>query len=168
MPSPFKIGEMYEDWDGTYKVVSLDGDRVTFVRPDGTQDSGTIEGKFRIYQNVLLKRKHPNPLSYHESRSGSHESAYTYEEATPIVAEVIDKHSKRSTDYIDHAHIVEALLGDPEACSIIDRIHDDKSPEGRAGVIIAGFSKQWTEGRWERFDRMKIGRGHAWRVKRRR
>lgn len=40
-----------------------------------------------------------------------------------------------------------------------------KTPEARAGVIIAGFSKEWKEGKWDQFDRIPIKKGHAWALK---
>ncbi len=41
----------------------------------------------------------------------------------------------------------------------------NRTPEAWAGVIIAGFSKQWKAGLWQQFERKKISKGHAWRVR---
>lgn len=84
--------------------------------------------------------------------------------------EVIDKHSERSREYIRHVQLRKELLRNPHARSIIESLRHTpqfKTPEAWAGVIIAGFSRQWTEGGWQRFERKKIREGHAWRVKRR-
>jgi hypothetical protein len=167
IPPPFIIGETYEDWDGPYKVISFSESSVEFERPDRSQGSGTIEGKAMIYRNVLLKRKHPELLRNQKSPLGQYKSAYpTYEEVTPIVAEVIEKHSKRSRDYMTHASIVEALLSHPEARHVIDGISDEKTLEGRAGVIPAFFGKQYFEGRWrERFEQTQT-RPYGYKLRR--
>ena len=171
MPPPFIIGETYEDWDGPYKVISFSDSRVTFERPDGSQGSGTIEGKAMICRNVRLERQHPELPRNQKSPSGRPRSAYpAYEEVTPIVAEVIEKHSRRSRDYLTHTRMVEALLAHPEARPVIDGLSDEKTPEGRAGVIIAFFGKEYFEGRrgWrERFEQTQT-RPYGYRVRRKR
>lgn len=166
---PFIVGEAYEDELGKYKVLSVEGVRMTFERDGTTQHTDNIPLKARIHRRIVSERLHPRPLNYQQAHSGSGTSEYTYEDVTPLVAEVIDRHSERSREYLPHDDLQKELLRDPHARTIIDRIPPTakrRTPEAWAGVIIAGFSKQWTEGRWPRFEREKIRKGHAWRVKR--
>jgi hypothetical protein len=170
-PPPFNVGESYEDEHGKYKVLSVLGAHMTFERPDGDRGhTDDIPLKARIHNRIRFERDHPRPLTYQRSRAGSGTAEYKYEDVTQLVAAVIDGHSERSTKYIPHSNLKKGLLLDPHARSIIDRIPPTskfKTPEAWAGVIIAGFSKQWTEGRWARFERKKIKEGHEWRVKKR-
>lgn len=170
LPPPFVVGRAYEDMNGKYIVLSLVGNHMTFERPDGSRgQTDDIPLKACIHNRILLERDHPGLLNYQRSRLGGGTSEYKYEDVTQLVAAVIDKHSERSREYIAHSDLKKGLLLDPHARSIIDRIpvtSSFRTPEAWAGVIIAGFSKEWTAGRWPRFERKKIRGGHEWRVKR--
>lgn len=169
-PPPFVIGATYEDLHSKYKVLSVAGAHMTFERPDGSKGhSDDIPLKARIHNRIQFERDQPRPLNYQRSSAGRGTTEYKYEDVTQLVAALIDKQSERSGKYIPHPNLKKGLLLDPHARSIIDRIppaSNFRTPEPWAGVIIAGFSKEWTEGRWQRFERKKIGKGHAWRVKR--
>jgi hypothetical protein len=130
-----------------------------------------IHLKARIHKRILAERQGPRPRlpSSQQLRTSSRTSEYTYEDVTPLVADAIDRHSKRSRKYMPHVKLMRELLSEPHSRSIIENLSPTPkftTPEAWAGIIIAGFSKQWTEGLWQRFERKKISRGHAWRVKR--
>ena len=171
LPPPFIVGAVYEDEISKYKVVSLEGSCMTFERLDGTRAyTDDIPLKASIHRRRVLEQLRPSAIMYREMRitGGTSPSEYKYEVVTPLVAGIIDKHSESSAEWLAHARLKQGLLADPHAHSIIDRLpRADKlrTSDAWAGVIIAGFSKEWTEGRWPRFDRKKIGKGHAWRVK---
>jgi hypothetical protein len=171
LPPPFILGGMYEDEISKYKVISLEGSRMTFERLDGTQAyTDNIPLKASIHRRRVREQQRPSAISYREMKTagGTSPSEYKYEVVIPLVAGIIDKHSECSAQWLAHARLKQGLLGDPHARSIIDRLPRTdtlRTSDAWAGVIIAGFSKEWTEGRWPRFDRKKIGKGHAWRVK---
>ncbi|MGB2624327.1 MAG: hypothetical protein WA857_04055 [Candidatus Acidiferrum sp.] len=171
-PPPFIVGSTYEDERGKYTVLSVEGARMTFERPDGSKNhTADIPLKARIHKRILSERQNPRPrlASFQQLRTGSRTSEYTYEDVTPLVADAIDRHSTGSRQYVSHVELRSDLLSEPHSRSIIENLRPTpklKTPEAWAGVIIAGFSKQWTEGLWPRFERKKISTGHAWRLKR--
>jgi hypothetical protein len=170
-PPPFIVGATYEDELGKYTVLSVEGALMTFERPDGSKKHTTdIPLKARIHKRILAERQNPGQRlqNLQQLRTGSRTSEYTYEDVTPFVVDAIDKHSRRSREYMPHLMLRSALLSEPHARSIIENLRPTpklKTPEAWAGVIIAGFSKQWKAGLWPRFERRKTGRGHEWRVK---
>jgi hypothetical protein len=169
LPPPFIVGEMYEDEIGKYKVLSVEGTRMTFQRLDGTQNhTENISLKASIHKRRVFERQYPRSLNYQQLNTGSTAPEYKYEVVTPLVAGIIEKHAQHSTEFLPHARLKQGLLNDPHARSIIDKLPQTeqlKTPDAWAGVIVAGFSKEWTEGQWPRFDRKKIGKGHAWQLK---
>jgi len=42
---------------------------------------------------------------------------------------------------------------------------ENQTLEAWAGIIIAGFSKEWKEGKWDQIDRIPMNRGHKWALK---
>lgn len=168
-PPPFVVGQVYEDEKGEYRVLSVEGTRMTFEYLQGAiEHSDNIELKASIHNRRIRERQHPGPVPYQPSKSRSDLAEYAYEVVTPLVARVIEEHAARSTEFLRHEQLKERLLADPHARSIIEdlpRTGKFTTPEAWAGVIIAGFSKEWTEGRWPRFERKKISSGHAWRLK---
>jgi len=171
LPPPFIVGKIYEDEISTYKVLSVDRSRMTFERPDGTKvQTDNIPLKAAIYKRRLTERQHPTSINYQQLKVCTGTAEYSYEVVTPLVASVIEKHSAHSSEFLPHSRLKKGLLDDPLARSIIEKLPRTgtfQTAEAWGGVIIAGFSKEWTEGRWPLFERKKIGQGHAWRVKRR-
>ncbi len=169
-PPPFVVGQVYEDEKGEYRVLSVEGTRITFEYLHGAiKHSDNIALKASIHNRRIRERQHPGPLPYQPPKSGTAIAEYSYEVVTPLVAQIIQKHAEHSSAFLRHAGLKERLLADPHARSIIEnlpRTGKFTTPEAWAGVIIAGFSKEWTEGRWPRFERKKISNGHAWRLKR--
>jgi len=163
-PTPFVVGQVYEDEKEEYRVLSVEGTRITFEYLHGAAGhSDNIALKASIHNRRIRERQHPRP-----PKSETSIAEYSYEVVTPLVAQVIQKHAEHSSDFLRHAGLKEHLLADPHARSIIEnlpRTGKFTSPEAWAGVLIAGFSKEWTEGRWPRFERKKISNGHAWRLK---
>jgi hypothetical protein len=170
-PPPFIPGKTYEDEISEYKVLTVEGTRMTFERLDGSLGhTDNIALKATIHRRRVSEKQHSRPMNYQLHKTGSGTAEYRYEDVTPIVARLIEEHAKRSTDYLPHVSLVKELLSDSHARFIIDHLPATeklKSAEAWAGVIIAGFSKEWSEGRWDRLERKKTGRGHAWRLKRR-
>lgn len=84
--------------------------RVIFERDDGTRGDGDISGKARIYRNMQSEKEGPPAQPYWPaSPQRSTTSGYTYEEVTPLVAEIIEKHSIKYRDWITHQMLVRAL-----------------------------------------------------------
>jgi hypothetical protein len=170
-PPPFIIGATYADEISEYKILSVEGARMTFERPDGsTKHTNDIPLKATIHNRIAFERQNPKPLNYQRTTTARGASEYAYADVMPLVADVIDKHSEQSKEYMPHDILKRNLLLDPHAGSIIRSLGPTptcKTPEARAGEIIAGFSKEWMEGRWGRFERekQKNRRGNAWRVK---
>jgi hypothetical protein len=123
LPDPFSVGKIYEDENGKYKVISVIGARMTFERPDGSRNhSDNIPLKASIHKRILFERDHPRPVNCRQSRSGSGTPEYKYEDVTHLVAAIIDKHSERSREYINHVQLKIELLRNPHASSIIESL----------------------------------------------
>jgi hypothetical protein len=168
-PPPFVVGQVYEDEKGEYRVLSVEGTRMTFEYLQGARGhSDNIALKASIHNRRIRERQYPGPLPYQPSKTGTSIAEYSYELVAPLVAQIIEKHAEQSSDFLRHTELKGRLLADPHARSIIEnlpRTGKFTTPNAWAGVIIAGFSKEWTEGRWPQFERKKIARGHAWRLK---
>jgi hypothetical protein len=103
LPPPFIPGETYEDEISGYKVVTVEGTRMTFERPDGSQvHTDNIALKAAIHRRRMSEKQHQRPRNYQASKAGSRTAEYRYEEVTPLVARLIDMHATRSTSYIPH------------------------------------------------------------------
>jgi hypothetical protein len=169
----FVVGETYEDRAGQYKVLSLEAQRVFFEYADGTQGSGSIEIKERIHQNILSERTNkqvgsPTPKPRLTNSRSHKEVFFTHAEVFPIIADVIENHSKHSDDYMRHGEIGEALMNHPEGGLILDRLPGHETRSWWANDMVAFFSKVFTEGRseWDgRFERKKIDGKWAYRVR---
>lgn len=164
----FVVGETYHDRVGTYKVISIESDRLRYAYADGVEREGDAETKWRIHQNI-----HSNPSTSlsvgvaQRSGRGGNTDFFTHAEAFPIIANIIERHSGAHDGYMEHAEIVNALMADPQGQAILER-RPDKTKTWSAGVIVAGFSKAFTDGtsdRDSRFEREKIGGAWAYRVR---
>ena len=169
----FVIGETYKDRARSYKVISLEGKQVVFEYADGTLGSGDIEIRARIHQNILaernLKQTRQAPMASRRRNPHSNKAVFfSHDEVFPIIAHVIENYSKHSDHYMKHGWIVEALIKDPEANLILDRLPKDKSASWWAGDMVAFFSKVFTEGRsdWSsRFERDDIDGNWGYRAR---
>jgi hypothetical protein len=171
-PPPFVVDCMYEDETSAYRVLSIDVTQMTFERTDGTRVTTTnIKLKADIHKRRMLERNNPRPISSQGMRMSSSSviPEYKYEDVTPIIAAVIEKHSRRSRDWLSHSRLIKGFLEDHTARAIAEglrRSQARQTPEAWVGVMIAGFSKEWSAGKhWQHFERKKMSRGHAWRVK---
>ncbi len=172
LPSPFIVGETYEDEISEYRVVSIEGPRMTIRRPNGElQHSDNISLKAEIYKRRVRERENPRPINYQPAKSSSGEHAYHDDDVTWMVAKCIAALAKRSKDCIPHKRIVESLLDDAATRRIIEEINrsskDQKDLEGRAGQIIARFSRECRDGKWPGYKKRKITVGHCWTVEKR-
>lgn len=165
----FAVGETFHDRVGTYKVISIEGNRLRYAYPDGIERVGDAETKWRIHQNILSDS---NPsLSVRVAQRygrGADSDFFTHAEAFPIIANLIERQSRAHGGYIEHAEIVKALMSDPQGQVILER-RPDKTKKWSAGVMVAWFSKAFTEGTsdWDsRFMRKKISGSWAYRVRR--
>ena len=60
LPPPFTVGESYEDEQSEYKVVSVEGSRMTFERPDGAGGyTVNIALKAAIHRRRMYEQEHP-------------------------------------------------------------------------------------------------------------
>jgi hypothetical protein len=58
---PFIVGERYIDRRGEYLVTGINGKRLIYRYDDGTEATGLIEDKARIYRNILAERRAVHP-----------------------------------------------------------------------------------------------------------
>jgi hypothetical protein len=166
----FEVGQAYRDHRATYKVVSVEGNRVVYDYGDGIQHEGDAEIKWRIHTNILLSEQHPLPTasSPQGHRPASHGQFWTYDEVAAIFVEVVAVYGKRHTDFMTHKKMVAAFTEHPEGKRILERPHDGRSNDYWVGVMLAWFSRTFTEGRseWEnRLERKKIGSAWAYRLR---
>ncbi len=123
LPPPFIIGAAYNDELGKYEVHSIVGARMTFGRPNGSVGhTDDIPLKARIHRRIVFERQRGRPLIYKQTKRGGGTHEYTYEVVTPFVAQVIEKHSRSSREFIPHVRLQKELLRHPHARSIIDTI----------------------------------------------
>ena len=165
----FVIGETYRDRVAAYKVVSVEGNRLVYDYGDGTQHEGDADIKWRIHRNMLSEQDSRQPWrtsQVYQARDG--EESFTYDEVSSIIGDIIESYAKGHRDYMTHDKIVAEFLKHPEGQAILSRPHD-RSDRWWAGVIVACFSKKFTDGTSEwnnRFDKpKKIGAAWAYRVK---
>jgi len=166
----FVVGETYQDRNGPYKVISIEGNRLVYEYANGIQLKGDAETKWRIHCNILsgysaLRSVH---LSQRLQSADSGEF-FTHAEAFPIIAKAIETYNRTHTDFMNHRELVQAVIKDPQGQVILDR-RLDKSKKWLAGCMVAWFSKMFTDGRSDYdncFERKKIGLAWAYRVCRR-
>lgn len=145
------------------------GNRLIYEYADGIQHEGNAEAKWRIHRNVLSEKSASLPVSLPQrSRSDDKKGFFTHAEAFPIIANAIETYCRSNNQYMTHDEIVEAVMKDPQGQVILDR-RPDKTKLWSAGVMVAWFSKIFTDGtsEWDgRFDREKICGVWAYRVRR--
>jgi hypothetical protein len=166
----FEVGEAYRDHRGMYKVVSVEENRIFYDYGDGIQREGDAEIKWRIYANILFSEQHPphTASSLQQSRPANNEQFWAYDEVAAIFFEVVAEYAKRQTDFMTHEKMVAAFMEHAEGNRILDRPHDERPDQYWVGVMLAWFSRAYTEGRseWEnRLERKKIGSAWAYRVR---
>jgi hypothetical protein len=168
-PNPsFTIGETYQDREGMYKVISVEGNQLIYDYGDGIQHRGNTEIKWRIHHNMLSEKNPPQPTRPSQPlRSHDGEDFFTYDEVSPIIGDIVEAYGKSHDDYMTHEKIVVELMKHPEGQLILSRPHD-RSNRYWAGVMVACFSKKFTGGSSEwnnRFDEpKKIGSAWAYRI----
>ena len=165
----FVVGETYRDRRGTYKVISVQENRLTYDYGDGIPLIGDAETKWQIHSNLLSEQNPPHTASSSQRpRPTNNEQFWAYDEVAAIFVEVVTAYGKRHTDFMAHETMVSALMEHPEGKRILERPHDDRSNEYWVGVMLAWFSRAFTEGRseWENsLERKKIGSAWAYRVR---
>jgi hypothetical protein len=127
----FVVGGNYADRRGEYTVISLERGRMELEYKDGTRTTGDVEIKARIHQNMMLEQTGSQPLpAPKQSSSHSREGHYfSHPDVFPIIAEIIESHSRHSGAYVTHDRIVEALLEHPKARLFLDSCPNDKPRE---------------------------------------
>lgn len=148
----------------------MEENRIFYDYGDGIQREGDAEIKWRIYTNILLSDQHPahTASSLQQSRPANNEQFWAYDEVAAIFFEVVAQYAKRQTDFMTHEKMVAAFMEHAEGNRILDRPHDERSNQYWVGVMLAWFSRAYTEGRseWEnRLERKKIGSAWAYRVR---
>jgi hypothetical protein len=157
----FAVGETYQHYDGPYKVISVNGNRLIYDTGDGIQHDGDAEIRWRIHKNIVSKQNGPYP-------SGG--EFWRYEEVAPIFAEIIRAYGEKHRDFMTHEKMVAAFIADPEGQLILARPHDDRPNSYWVGVMKAHFSKKYNGGKSEYddyFEPKEIGGEYAYRVRRR-
>jgi hypothetical protein len=85
-----------------------------------------------------------------------------------IFGEIVTMYGKKHADFMRHENMVAAFIEHPEGRRILERPHDSRPSEYWVGVMLAWFSRTFTEGRseWEnRLERKKIGSAWAYRLR---
>ena len=134
----FAVGESYRDLIGTYKVISINENRLTYDYGNGIPQTGDAETKWRIYRNNFLSKQSPppTPRSSKTLRSANEEKFWDYNEVAPIFAEIITAYGKRHKDFMTHENIVTAFMAHPEGKRILDRPHDERPNQYWVGVMV--------------------------------
>jgi len=165
----FVVGETYQDRVGAYTVISVEGNRLVYEYADRIQREGDVVTKWRIHWNILSEKSGLNPGRPSQPfRSKNVNDFFTHAEAFPIIAHVIEMHSRTHQKLMTHDEMVKAVMNDLQEQVILDR-RPDKPKSWSAGVKVAQFSKAITGGKseWDgRFDRDKISGVWAYRVRR--
>jgi hypothetical protein len=167
----FVVGETYQDHRGAYKVVTVDENRIIYDYGDGIQQKGNPEIKWRIHRNIVSEQS-PSQTTHstHPFRSANDEQFWTYHEVSPIFADVIKSYGRGHKDFMSHEKIIASFIEHPQGQVILNRSHDSRSNLYWVGVMLAWFSKIFTDGnsQWEKtFERKKISSAWAYRVRRR-
>lgn len=164
----FVIGETYQDRLGTYRVISIVGDRLICEYADGIQKEHSAEAKWRIHRNMLSEQTVPH--SVHPSQrtpSANSKSFSTYDEVSAIFADVIKAYGERHSEFMTHEKIIAAFMEHPEGKQILNR-HHSGSNLYRAGVLKAHFSRKYNSGNseWDDCFEPKPGnKGYSYRVR---
>jgi hypothetical protein len=155
----FEVGEAYRDQRGTYRVVSVEDNRVVYDYGDGVRREGDAETKWRIHHNLVSEQ---NPV-YPEGEF------WRYEEVAPIFAEIIRAYGEKHRDFMTHNKMVAAFIAHREGQAILSRPHDERPNLYWVGVMKAHFSKKYNNGKSEYddyFEPREIGGDYAYRVRR--
>jgi hypothetical protein len=138
----------------------VDDNRIEFERDDGTRGYGRSDDKARIYRNILSEgKKRTSQANRPDSSPGSRSTTYTYPEITPLVAEIIEKHSLERRQWMAHEILAEGLAKHELARTIMEEsrsLDQWKTLEKKARIVIAGFSRQWSAGEWDHIDRIPM------------
>ncbi len=165
----FVVGATYHDRVGAYRVVSIEDDRLAYEYSDGIRREGSAERKWCIHRSMVSDQRASHAaLPSQRPRSNDDKGFFTHAEAFPIIAKAIETCSASHNKYMTHDKIVEAVMKDPQGQVILDR-RPDKTKSWSAGVLVAWFSKVFTDGtsEWDgRFERKKMGSAWAYRVRR--
>jgi hypothetical protein len=92
--------------------------------------------------------------------------SFSQAEVFPLIARVIEDHSRCSPEYMTHRGIVAAIMQDPEARLTLDRLPKQRSLYWWASTMVAWFSQKITvaQSRWANdFERTKIRGKWAYR-----
>ena len=173
LPPPFVVGETYQDHKGEYTVLSVKGNLLEFERADGSRETGDAEIKALIHRNILYPECKRHPLGGARTSYLSNKPVgFSQAEVFPIIASIIERHSKSSNEYMEHEIIVAAELERPELRPHLDQSvaedREHKPISWWAANMLAWFSKTITDGGSEwgrRFERQKIHRCWAYRVR---
>jgi hypothetical protein len=162
----FIVGETYQDRVGLYKVVCIEGNRLLYQYADTIQHEADADRKWRIHRNVLLEQGAAAHIPQ-RVQSNDEKGFFTHAEVFPIIANAIETYCRKHANYMTHEEIVEAVMKDPQGQAILER-RPDKTKLWSAGVMVAWFSKIFTDGtsEWDaRFERKRIGLPWAYRVR---
>jgi hypothetical protein len=131
------------------RLQSVVENRLVCEYANGIRKEQSAEAKWRIHRNILSEQS-ATPIVYpsQRPRSPSDENFWSHEEVSPIFAGVIKAYGKRHKDFMAHGKIVAAFMEHPEGQMILNRPHD-RSNLYWVGVMVAWFSKVFTDGRSE-------------------
>jgi len=156
----FVVGETYQDRQGLYKVIAVDGDSIVCEYADGTQRRHSAEVKWRIHQNIASEQ---NPSFLFDGEF------WRYEEISPIFAEIIMAYGEQHQDFMTHVEMVAAFTAHPKGQLILSRPHDDRPNSYWVGVMKAHFSRKYNRGNTEwddYFEPREVGEHYHYRVRR--
>ncbi|MDQ2777191.1 MAG: hypothetical protein M3Y57_20075 [Acidobacteriota bacterium] len=173
LPPPFVIGETYVDRESEYVVTAVDGEDIEFVRPDGTNGRNNARIKATIHRNMITEIRAPRAPGNRAGIYGWHRPTKggILEEMYSFIAEIIERQSEVTTDYIPHDDIAGALIKQEYGGPLLRQRSEDDARDAAwfASDYVAFYSKEWTEGRprhAEQFERKKIRGKWAYRVRR--
>src|ERR1019366_4034217 len=130
----FVVGGTYQDLNGTYKVISIAGNRLVYEYADGIQREGNAEIKWRINHNLSRQSAPHTARLSQTSRSNDDNEFFTHAEAFPIIASAIEMYNRTHKNLMTHDEMVKAVMNDPQVQVILDR-RPDKPKSWLAGVM---------------------------------
>ena len=102
------------------------------------------------------------------NKAKSIKNSYANDDAFPIVARLITDHTYRTSEFVTHAQLVQAVLDSKDGASLVATASSENKLDerGTAVSMVAGFSQRYTIGKnafSHLFERKKIGSTYAYR-----
>lgn len=165
MPMQFSIGRWYYDGQRAYEVLDIEGARL-LVRYHGETEPVAcyLPAQARLAEALdgpPQSAPSPTPRQRHLPKNKRDDTTFETKETSPLIAELIRRHTQPAGEYLTHDQIVDLILGDPKGQHLIEqaiRLGNPNPPARIAGNMLDHFSARITDSTSEyanHFDRRK-------------